>query len=160
MNYIINGINCRRVPTFPIDLTDFSDFTTCFHVMAEALLKPGSYIALKFLLQAENPMDDHNFVVNYTAISDGRISISILDEDANEIVGERFELVLKEDGKIAGRTAEGETTDADCDEIVKIILDYGVYASLGVQWGAFLLKENSQGTLTKYFDELLTQEIH
>lgn len=156
MNYIINGINFRRVPSFPIDLSDFSDYFTCFPVMIEALQKPDSYVALKFVIEDES----REFIVNYRSASDGRIGISLFDEDAEEVIGERFELFLKNDGKIAGRAAEGETSDEDRNEIVKIILDYGVYASLGVQWGAFLLKENTQGTLTKYFDELLTQEIH
>lgn len=160
MNYYVNGLNWRNIPKFPIDLTDFEDYYACFPIMEEALKQtPNSFLAIRFVLEADNPDDDRVLVIQYR-YTGGKISVILIDEIEEYAINEDYRLYLSDNGHIKGTCIHGPDTDEDLNDIVKIILDYGVYVALGVQWAAFLMKERNDGTLDKYFDDLETQEIH
>ncbi len=159
MNYFVNAISWRKLPKFPIEMTDFSDFSDCFTRLEEQLqANPEGYLTIRVHLEAEHIDDDEEIVIQYWYADTGRIQIIIADQ-SETCLHEGYELFLKPDNKISGVPVDPEVP-GDPDPIVKIILDYGMYASTGIQWAMFLLHERNQGTLSKYFDDLFTQEIH
>lgn len=160
MNYYIDTITWRHIRKPSIDLTDFTDFETCFGLL-EGILKnnPRAHITLRVVIEKDDPNLDEILIVQFYYAEPGRLAVSIADEDEN-LLHQDYLLFLKSDAKIAGTSVSGEDTEESRDQIVKIILDYGMYAVLGVQWALFLLKENQEGTLKQYFDDLFTLEIH
>lgn len=160
MNYYVNGLNWRNIPKFPIALEDFSDYDTCFPIIEEALKQsPSSFLAIRFVIEAENPDDDSVIVIQYRH-TDGKISVILIDEINEYAINEDYRLYINPNGHLTGTSIHGPDSDEDIEEIVKIILDYGAYIALGVQWSTFLMKERYDGTLDKYFDDLENQEIH
>lgn len=160
MNYHVNGLTWRNIPKFPIELTNFEDYNACFPIIEEALKQsPRSFLAIRITIEADDPMDDRVLVIQYRYSGD-KISVILIDEIAEYAINEDYRLYLNDQGYIKGTSIHGDDSDEDLEEIVKIILDYGVYVALGVQWSAFLMKERVEGTLDQYFDDLETQEIH
>lgn len=161
MNYFINGLSGRHISNFPVDLTDFSNYSACYELVeANLKRKANAFIALKMVLEEENPADDREIVVQYryTGKPD-RLEILIIDSDENQVLNDGAPLFVTPKALV---TANPEDLDSNetIEDIVKIILDYGKYVVLGVQWAAFLMRENHEGTLDQYFDELYSQEIH
>lgn len=148
MNDFINGMSWRHTDTLPIDLTDFTDFPACYSIIKDTL-KPGAFIALQFVIE------DVGVVFQYRYGYDC-IGLRILEGD--RVINE-FPLFINATGKVS-TLPEYLESDESVEEIVKIIVDYGFHAVIGVQWATFLLKENLEGTLDQYFDDLNTQEIH
>lgn len=159
MNYYVDGLTWRNIPKFPIELTDFEDYTICFPVIEEALKQaPNAFLAVRITIENDD-MTDHVLIVQYRYSGD-QISVMLIDEVEEYAINEDYRLYLNDRGFIKGTSIHGPDTDEDLEEIVKIILDYGMYIALGVQWSAFLLKERAEGTLDQYFDDIKTQEIH
>lgn len=160
MNYYVNGLTWRNIPKFQIDLTDFNDYRTCFPIIEEALKQsPGSFLAIRITIEDDDPTEDRVLVIQYRYSGD-KISVILIDELGEYAINEDYRLYLNDQGNIKGTCIHGPDTDEDLNDIVKIILDYGAYIALGVQWSAFLMKERAEGTLDQYFDDLETQEIH
>lgn len=160
MNYYVNGLTWRNVPKFPIELTNFEDYNPCFTVIEEALKQaPNAFLAVRITLENDDPTVDEILVIQYRYSGD-KISVILINEIEEYAINEDYRLYLNEQGNLKGTSIHGPDTDEDLNEIVKIILDYGVYIALGIQWSAFLLKERAEGTLDQYFDDLETQEIH
>lgn len=162
MNYFINGMSGRHISNFPVDLVDFTDYSAC-HALVEANLKrkAKSFVAMKVVLEHdEDPDEDREIVLQYRySGTPGKLQVLIIDSDEEVIVNEDLPIFVSEKGLVAANPEDLDCEEA-VEEIVKIILDYGKYIVLGVQWGAFLMKENHDGTLDQYFDELHSQEIH
>lgn len=158
MNYYVNGMSWRHVDQFPIDFTDFTDYGACFKTVSDSLkLNPKAFLALRVVIEADNPDDDEAIIVQYRYAA-GRLAIVLIDDD-EYLINEGIPLYVTEEGKI-GCPVDPLDGDETVEEIVKIIKDYGYYAGLGVQWAAYLMKESADGTLDQYFDELHTLEIH
>lgn len=156
MNYYVNSVAFNRVEPFPIDCTDFSDYPACFSIIERLLhVRPRSYIAVSIVLEEEG-VEDRTLIVQYRySGTPGKLAVTLIDPDEG-LINEDLPLFLNQAGKVvSGPELEDETVE----EIVKIILDYGEYFVLGVQWAAFLTLEQLAGTLEEYFDDL-TQEIH
>lgn len=153
MDYYIDAISWRNVPKAPVEMTDFSDFSACFKHLSDVLKSPKSYLTLRFVREGAV------FIAQYYYKEPGVISVAIADE-FEDLLFEGYELLLTEDMKFKASCLAGEDGPEDRDEIVKIILDYGVHTALGVQWAVFLLKERAEGTLKQYFDDLHNLEIH
>lgn len=158
MNYFVNGMSWRHTEHFPIDLTDFSDFSSCFRVLEDTLkLRSKAFLALRFVLEKDNPDEDEAIVIRYQYVS-GKLSIVLINEE-EYVINEGIPLFVSSSRKISGLLDKLDS-DEYVEEIVKIIEDYGIYIALGVQWAAFLLKELENGTLEQYFDDLTALEIH
>lgn len=158
MNYFVNGMSWRHTEHFPIDLTDYSNFSDCFSVVADSLkLRSKAFIALRLVIEADDPDEDQAIVLQYKYVS-GKLSVVLIDED-EYIINEGVPLFVSSSRKISG-LVDRLDSDEYVEEIVKIIEDYGMHIALGVQWAAFLLKELENGTLEQYFDDLPSQEIH
>lgn len=156
MNYYVNNVSFRHVQSSPIHATDFSDHATCFRLVEEMLnVRPKSYIALGIILEDE--VLDRQLILQYRfSGTPGKLAVTLIDEDTG-VINQDIHLFVNETGKVVGNPEDLD--DETVEEIVKIILDYGEYIVLGVQWSAFLMKEHQDGALEQFFDDL-TQEIH
>ena len=162
MDYDILGVAYRHLEPTCVTLTDFTDFSACFTLMQHALaIKPGAYAAVSVSLFDEDPMKDRTIVIRFGySGTPGKLAVTLIDQDLEEVINDHLMIFLKDDQKITGRHMEGGADDESLDEIVKIICDYGFYIIQALQWSAFLFRETGEGTLKDYFDNQIYQEIH
>lgn len=144
-------------PTF----TDFTDFSACFDVMQDSLrLRTGAYMSLNYLIEAEDPLDDHEVIVRYGfAGKEGRIVASILEEDGT-LLNTGFLIAIDQKTAKLHLLPIGREPEEVVDDALKIIQDYGTLIVAGINWGAFLLHEHAEGGIPQYFEDAHNQEIH
>jgi hypothetical protein len=159
MNYYVSGFSWRNLPAFPIDIEDFTQFQPCFDLLEEKLREnPNGYFTLQITLEEEDPADDEQFIVQFRYAEPGKLN-AILCDNKEVCLHDNYLLFVTSEHKIKGVPIDANAEE-DPEDIVKIILDYGGHIAQGVQWAAYLLKENADGGLAKYFDDLPTQELH
>jgi len=153
MDYFVSDFTISNLPNFPNTLTDFSEFRPSFDLFEEQLrLNPEGYFTLRIQTELEP------IIVQYSYAEPGLISVILTDDD-ELCMHDNYRLFVKDTGKILGVIIDKDSHE-DPTDIVKIILDYGEHLTRGLQWAAFLWKEELEGTLDQYFDDLYKLEIH
>lgn len=159
MNYYVSAFSWRNLPKFPIDIEDFTQFHPCYDLLEEKLREnPNAYFTIQITLEEENPEDDQQFIIQYRYAEPGKIN-AIVCNNKEQCLHDNYLLFITAEHKLKGVPIDAQAEE-DPEDIVKIILEYGGHIAQGIQWAAFLLRENGERGLAQYFDDLPTQELH